>query len=83
MARPKSSQHELRRDEILDVAAQCFAEIVQVKFATFVDIQPGYFATDLRQMFAEIADCFVFDARGDDVTLAGILFEEAANRPIV
>ena len=26
MARPKSSQHELRRDEILDVAAQCFAE---------------------------------------------------------
>lgn len=26
MARPKSSQHELRRDEILDVAAQCFAQ---------------------------------------------------------
>jgi AcrR family transcriptional regulator len=26
MARPKSSQHELRRDEILDVAAQCFAD---------------------------------------------------------
>jgi len=26
MARPKSSQHELRRDEILDIAAQCFAE---------------------------------------------------------
>jgi AcrR family transcriptional regulator len=26
MARPKSSQHELKRDEILDVAAQCFAE---------------------------------------------------------
>jgi AcrR family transcriptional regulator len=25
MARPKSSQHELKRDEILDVAAQCFA----------------------------------------------------------
>ena len=26
MARPKSSQHEFRRDEILDIAAQCFAE---------------------------------------------------------
>jgi AcrR family transcriptional regulator len=26
MARPKSSQHELKRDEILDVAAQCFAQ---------------------------------------------------------
>jgi AcrR family transcriptional regulator len=26
MARPKSLQHELKRDEILDVAAQCFAE---------------------------------------------------------
>ena len=26
MARPKSSQHELRRDEILDVAALCFAD---------------------------------------------------------
>lgn len=26
MARPKSQQHDLRRDEILDIAAQCFAE---------------------------------------------------------
>ena len=26
MARPKSSQHELRRDEILDIAAKCFAD---------------------------------------------------------
>ncbi len=26
MARPKSSLHEFKRDEILDVAAQCFAE---------------------------------------------------------
>jgi AcrR family transcriptional regulator len=26
MARPKSSQHEIKRDEILDIAAQCFAE---------------------------------------------------------
>jgi AcrR family transcriptional regulator len=26
MARPKSSQHELKRDEILDRAAECFAE---------------------------------------------------------
>ena len=26
MARPRSSQHELRRDEILDIAAQCFAD---------------------------------------------------------
>jgi AcrR family transcriptional regulator len=26
MARPQSSQHELRRDQILDVAAQCFAD---------------------------------------------------------
>ena len=26
MARPKSSQHEFKRDEILDVAAQCFAD---------------------------------------------------------
>ncbi len=26
MARPRSSQHDLRRDEILDIAAQCFAE---------------------------------------------------------
>ena len=26
MARPKSLQHEIRRDEILDIAAQCFAE---------------------------------------------------------
>ena len=26
MARPKSSQHEFKRDEILDIAAQCFAE---------------------------------------------------------
>jgi AcrR family transcriptional regulator len=26
MARPKSSQHELRRDQILDAAAQCFAD---------------------------------------------------------
>jgi AcrR family transcriptional regulator len=26
VARPKSSQHELKRDEILDVAAQCFAD---------------------------------------------------------
>jgi AcrR family transcriptional regulator len=26
MARPKSSQHDIKRDEILDVAAQCFAE---------------------------------------------------------
>lgn len=26
MARPKSLQHELKRDEILDVAAQCFAD---------------------------------------------------------
>jgi AcrR family transcriptional regulator len=25
MGRPKSSEHELRRDEILDIAAQCFA----------------------------------------------------------
>jgi AcrR family transcriptional regulator len=25
MARPRSQQHELKRDEILDVAAQCFA----------------------------------------------------------
>ena len=25
MARPKSSQHDLKRDEILDIAAQCFA----------------------------------------------------------
>ena len=26
MARPKSSQHDLKRDEILDIAAQCFAD---------------------------------------------------------
>ena len=26
MARPRSSQHELKREEILDVAAQCFAD---------------------------------------------------------
>jgi AcrR family transcriptional regulator len=26
MARPKSLQHDLKRDEILDIAAQCFAE---------------------------------------------------------
>ena len=26
MARPKSSQHEIRRQEILDIAAQCFAD---------------------------------------------------------
>jgi AcrR family transcriptional regulator len=26
MARPKSASHELKRDEILDIAAQCFAE---------------------------------------------------------
>src|ERR1700712_2599314 len=26
MARPKSSQHELRGEEILDIAAQCFAK---------------------------------------------------------
>ena len=26
MARPKSAFHELKRDEILDIAAQCFAE---------------------------------------------------------
>ncbi|MCJ0764876.1 TetR/AcrR family transcriptional regulator [Variovorax terrae] len=26
MARPKSSQHEFKRDEILDAAAQCFAD---------------------------------------------------------
>lgn len=26
MARPKSSQHEFKRDEILDLAAQCFAD---------------------------------------------------------
>ncbi|WP_048439676.1 TetR/AcrR family transcriptional regulator [Caenimonas sp. SL110] len=26
MARPRSSQHELKRDEILDIAAQCFAD---------------------------------------------------------
>ncbi len=26
MARPKSSQHELKRDAILDIAAQCFAQ---------------------------------------------------------
>ncbi|MDB5947311.1 MAG: transcriptional regulator, TetR family-like protein [Ramlibacter sp.] len=26
MARPKSSEHEIRRDEILDIAAQCFAD---------------------------------------------------------
>ncbi|GAC1602102.1 MAG: TetR/AcrR family transcriptional regulator [Ramlibacter sp.] len=26
MARPKSSQHEIRRDEILDMAARCFAQ---------------------------------------------------------
>jgi AcrR family transcriptional regulator len=26
MARPKSQQHDLRRDEILDIAAQCFAQ---------------------------------------------------------
>lgn len=26
MARPKSSQHDFRRDEILDIAAQCFAD---------------------------------------------------------
>jgi AcrR family transcriptional regulator len=26
MARPKSSQHDIKRDEILDVAAQCFAQ---------------------------------------------------------
>jgi AcrR family transcriptional regulator len=26
MARPKSSQHELKREEILEVAAQCFAD---------------------------------------------------------
>jgi AcrR family transcriptional regulator len=25
MARPKSATHDLKRDEILDVAAQCFA----------------------------------------------------------
>ena len=25
MARPKSAHHELRREEILDIAAQCFA----------------------------------------------------------
>mgnify|MGYP002144929379 CR=1 FL=1 len=25
MARPKSQQHDLKRDEILDIAAQCFA----------------------------------------------------------
>ncbi|HSV47583.1 MAG TPA: TetR/AcrR family transcriptional regulator [Ramlibacter sp.] len=27
MARPKSSQHDFKRDEILDVAAQCFADL--------------------------------------------------------
>lgn len=26
MARPKSASHELKREEILDVAAQCFAD---------------------------------------------------------
>lgn len=26
MARPRSPQHEIKRDEILDIAAQCFAE---------------------------------------------------------
>ena len=26
MARPKSASHELKRDQILDIAAQCFAQ---------------------------------------------------------
>ena len=26
MARPKSASHELRREAILDIAAQCFAD---------------------------------------------------------
>ena len=26
MARPKSAFHEIKRDQILDIAAQCFAE---------------------------------------------------------
>lgn len=37
MARPKSTQHEFRRDEILGIAAQCFAERSYVA-ATMNDI---------------------------------------------
>lgn len=39
MARPKSSQHELKRDEILDVAARCFA-------------QQGYLAASMNDVAA-------------------------------
>src|ERR1700704_2949041 len=44
------------------IAAQSFPQVVEIKFAVMIDFQPGYFATSLCQMFAEISHRFVLDS---------------------
>ena len=65
------------------IASQGLAQIVKIELTASVDLEPGYFATNFGQMLAKISDCFVLDARGNDVTPGGILFEKAADRPVV
>src|SRR5438034_1278603 len=59
------------------------AQIIWIKFAVSIYLQPRYFTAKFIKMLAEFSHCFVFDAGRDDVPLARVLFEEAPNRPVI
>jgi hypothetical protein len=65
------------------IAAQGFAKIVQIEFSGFIHLQPGHFTSDFREMFAKVAYGFVLNARGNDMTARRVLFEKAADGPVV
>jgi hypothetical protein len=74
-------RHHHRNDS--GVGPQRLPQLIQIEFAFAVDIQPGDFATNLRQMLTQIAHSFVLNAGGNYVTARGILFQKTAYGPVV
>src|SRR5262249_2448164 len=65
------------------IATQRVTQIVQVELAVTINFQPGYFITNLTQMFTKVSNGFVLNSGCDDVTLVWILLKKAADGPIV
>src|SRR2546421_3462999 len=52
---------------------QSLAQITEIDLTITIYFQPGYFATNVRQMLTKTTNCLVFDGRRNDVTLIRVL----------
>src|SRR5438270_241683 len=65
------------------VRAKCRTQALKIKRTFFVNLKPRDFVTRLLQPLAQASDGLVLNSCRDDVALFGLMFEHAANSPVV